>query len=254
MFAVRTVDVAGAPPARRDAGAAGARRRRGRRACSRSTSTRRRSAVEALPTVAARDLRPRLPAHAPRRRRAGAPGGGRPPGRRRLPRRRERPRDGARRAPASAPRWRGSGSTARSCDARAGRDGDRATCARAVDGRRTARRLAASRAASRSVTATAEALTLRLRSGLEVRLGDAADVALKLAVAARVIPLLAAGTPYLDVAVPERPVAGQPSTLRLRLRLHPRRHLEISVDNADKESVPWLRMPGGAHSISSMRA
>ena len=59
-----------------------------------------------------------------------------------------------------------------------------------------------------SVTATADALTLRLRSGLEIRLGDAVDVPLKLAVAARVIPLLDAGTAYLDVAVPERPVAG----------------------------------------------
>ena len=57
-----------------------------------------------------------------------------------------------------------------------------------------------------SVTATADALTLRLRSGLEIRLGDALDVPLKLAVAARVIPLLDAGTAYLDVAVPERPV------------------------------------------------
>jgi len=59
-----------------------------------------------------------------------------------------------------------------------------------------------------SVTATADTLTLRLRSGLEIRLGDTVDVPLKLAVAARVIPLLDAGTPYLDVAVPERPVAG----------------------------------------------
>jgi cell division protein FtsQ len=59
-----------------------------------------------------------------------------------------------------------------------------------------------------SVTATADALTLRLRSGLELRLGDPLEVALKLAVAARVIPLLDAGTVYLDVAVPERPVAG----------------------------------------------
>jgi hypothetical protein len=41
-----------------------------------------------------------------------------------------------------------------------------------------------------------------------VRLGDALDVPLKLAVAARVIPLLGAETAYLDVAVPERPVAG----------------------------------------------
>jgi len=59
-----------------------------------------------------------------------------------------------------------------------------------------------------SVTATSDALTLRLRSGLEVRLGDSLDVPLKLAVAARVIPLLDPGTAYLDVAVPERPVAG----------------------------------------------
>jgi cell division protein FtsQ len=59
-----------------------------------------------------------------------------------------------------------------------------------------------------SVTATADALTLRLRSGLEIRLGDALDVPLKLAVAARVIPLLDDSTAYLDVAVPERPVSG----------------------------------------------
>lgn len=59
-----------------------------------------------------------------------------------------------------------------------------------------------------SVAATREALSLRLRAGLEIRLGDAVDVPLKLAVAARIIPLLAAGTVYLDVAVPERPVAG----------------------------------------------
>jgi hypothetical protein len=59
-----------------------------------------------------------------------------------------------------------------------------------------------------SVSATDEALTLRLRSGLEVRLGDAADVGLKLVVARRVIPLLQPGTRYVDVSVPERPVAG----------------------------------------------
>lgn len=59
-----------------------------------------------------------------------------------------------------------------------------------------------------SVTATPDELTLRLRSGLEIRLGDTVDVPLKLAVAARLIPLLDADTTYLDVAVPERPVSG----------------------------------------------
>ncbi len=59
-----------------------------------------------------------------------------------------------------------------------------------------------------SVQATRDALTLRLRSGLEVRLGDTVGVGLKLAVARQVIPLLRPGTRYLDVSVPERPVAG----------------------------------------------
>ncbi|HEY7179245.1 MAG TPA: FtsQ-type POTRA domain-containing protein [Gaiella sp.] len=51
-------------------------------------------------------------------------------------------------------------------------------------------------------------LTLRLRSGVELRLGGLRDVALKLAVAARVIPRLPVGAGYLDVSVPDRPVAG----------------------------------------------
>jgi cell division protein FtsQ len=59
-----------------------------------------------------------------------------------------------------------------------------------------------------SVTATPEALTLRLRSGVELRLGDPLNVRLKLAVAARVLPLVGDDTVYLDVSVPERPVAG----------------------------------------------
>jgi cell division protein FtsQ len=58
-----------------------------------------------------------------------------------------------------------------------------------------------------SVTTT-DGLTLRLRSGLELRLGDTSDVDLKLAVAGRVLRLLPAGAGYLDVSVPDRPVAG----------------------------------------------
>ena len=59
-----------------------------------------------------------------------------------------------------------------------------------------------------SVTATPLSLGMRLRSGLEIRLGESVDVALKLAVAARVIPLLTTDTTYLDVSVPDRPVSG----------------------------------------------
>jgi cell division protein FtsQ len=63
----------------------------------------------------------------------------------------------------------------------------------------------------RSVTA-GESLVFELETGLELRLGTELDAALKLAVAASVIPSLpvpAEGGPeYLDVSVPERPVTG----------------------------------------------
>jgi cell division septal protein FtsQ len=60
-------------------------------------------------------------------------------------------------------------------------------------------------------------LTFRLARGIELRLGDASDLALKLAVAARVLEALTprgSGKPlFLDVSVPERPVAGSHSQL-----------------------------------------
>jgi cell division protein FtsQ len=62
-----------------------------------------------------------------------------------------------------------------------------------------------------SVTVQEESLELRLRSGLELRLGAPDDAVLKLAIAARVLPLVQPGTTYLDVSVPERPVAGTQS-------------------------------------------
>jgi cell division septal protein FtsQ len=56
-------------------------------------------------------------------------------------------------------------------------------------------------------------LTLGLRSGLEIRLGPPVDLRLKIAIARGLLPTLAlpsAGGPdYLDLAVPERPVAGR---------------------------------------------
>jgi cell division septal protein FtsQ len=60
-----------------------------------------------------------------------------------------------------------------------------------------------------SVRATTDELTLVLRSGLEVRLGDGSQLPLKLAVAARILPSLTSEPGYLDVAVPERPVASE---------------------------------------------
>jgi cell division protein FtsQ len=59
-----------------------------------------------------------------------------------------------------------------------------------------------------AVSSTARRLTLRLRSGLQLQLGEPSEVRLKLAVAAKIMPLLQPGTAYLDVSVPERPVAG----------------------------------------------
>ena len=63
----------------------------------------------------------------------------------------------------------------------------------------------------RVVRETASELTLQLGSGVEVRLGDAGDLRLKLAIARRVLALLGPGvtTGYVDVSVPERPVADQ---------------------------------------------
>lgn len=51
-------------------------------------------------------------------------------------------------------------------------------------------------------------LVFRLRSGLELRLGEPTDIRLKLAVARRALPLLPASAAYLDVSLPGRPVTG----------------------------------------------
>jgi cell division protein FtsQ len=51
-------------------------------------------------------------------------------------------------------------------------------------------------------------LVFHLRSGLELRLGEPTDVRLKLAIARRALAALPTGATYVDVSVPERPVAG----------------------------------------------
>lgn len=60
-----------------------------------------------------------------------------------------------------------------------------------------------------SVDATEDQLTFVLRSGLELRLGDSGDLRLKLAIARRVLRMLGSTAPggYVDVSVPQRPVA-----------------------------------------------
>jgi cell division septal protein FtsQ len=56
-------------------------------------------------------------------------------------------------------------------------------------------------------------ITLGLRGGLEIRLGAPVDLPLKIAIAHRIVPALAlpgeGGPDYLDIAAPERPVAGR---------------------------------------------
>ena len=81
---------------------------------------------------------------------------------------------------------------------------------RARDAIRAVAPLAGSRSPLRvaSVAATKGRLDLKLRSGLEVRLGNPSEIALKLAVATRVLVELQGDEAYLDVAVPERPVVG----------------------------------------------
>jgi cell division protein FtsQ len=65
------------------------------------------------------------------------------------------------------------------------------------------------RAHVRDVSVVDGGLVFGLRSGLDVRLGDDDELPLKLAVAARVLPLVR-GEAYLDVSLPARPVAGSP--------------------------------------------
>ena len=50
-------------------------------------------------------------------------------------------------------------------------------------------------------------LTLVLASGMQIRLGDSGDLKLKLSIAKQLLPLTP-GAAYVDVSVPERPVAG----------------------------------------------
>ena len=205
-----------------------------------------RIAVDGPPNGRVGRVRPGLSPHAPRHGRPGAAGRGRAAGGRGGRRLGARPRDRARSSAGRTPRSPGSGS-AGTCAWNAGafvdgdlRNGGRRGRAARRDPIPEPRRLRHDRRT---------ASTLRLRSGLELRLGDTRDVDLKLAVAGRVLPLLPQGTGYLDVSVPDRPVAGPPSlNSQVEVETAPSTVLEGRVDNADKESVPWLRMQDELHS------
>jgi hypothetical protein len=64
-----------------------------------------------------------------------------------------------------------------------------------------------------SASFTGGALVFRLRSGLELLLGDGGDVKLKVAVAKRALTMLPSDATFLDVSIPGRPVAGTGSPL-----------------------------------------
>jgi cell division protein FtsQ len=66
-----------------------------------------------------------------------------------------------------------------------------------------------------SVAYTGGTLVFHLRSGLELLLGDAGDIKLKVAVATRALMSLPSGSTYLDVSIPGRPVSGMGSPLLL---------------------------------------
>jgi cell division protein FtsQ len=59
----------------------------------------------------------------------------------------------------------------------------------------------------KGVRTSGEELTLVLRHGIEVRLGRAADVGMKLVIARKVLALVGGTVSYIDVSVPQRPVA-----------------------------------------------
>lgn len=70
-----------------------------------------------------------------------------------------------------------------------------------------------------AVRSSGEELTFVLRSGFELRLGDESDRALKLELARRLLASLLPGGGYLDVSVPERPVASP--TLESQVEVDP---------------------------------
>jgi cell division protein FtsQ len=78
---------------------------------------------------------------------------------------------------------------------------------RAIKAIATARR-AGFAARLAGVRATGDGLTFILAGGMQVRFGDVTALPVKLAVAGRLLPLVQGTSTYIDLSVPERPVAG----------------------------------------------
>jgi cell division protein FtsQ len=72
-----------------------------------------------------------------------------------------------------------------------------------------------------TAVATPTEVLLKLRSGLELRLGGSTDLLLKLDVARAILPSLAGEQGYLDVSVPERPVAGESLNSQVEVETQP---------------------------------
>lgn len=93
------------------------------------------------------------------------------------------------------------------------------------EGRRAAAALAAARRIGfrgrvRDVSFDDGGLVLGLRSGVDLRLGEQKQLALKLAVAARILAL-AGDAKYVDVSLPARPVAGAGAAIAASATLNP---------------------------------
>ena len=81
-----------------------------------------------------------------------------------------------------------------------------------ADALRAVRALAIARAGGlvarvSTVRSSEQELTFVLASGLEIRCGGSADLPLKVAVAERILKFVGHSNAYIDVSVPERPIA-----------------------------------------------
>jgi len=88
------------------------------------------------------------------------------------------------------------------------RTGDELTAAGAATAARAVGLAGSFGARVASASYTGGVVVFRLRSGLELLLGDGRDIKLKVAVADRLLSVLPTGSTFVDVSNPGRPVSG----------------------------------------------